>query len=129
KVNYNVELPAGEHILRLTVTGAWFDIDYITFVKGANATDPEPIEPDPVDQPVVEPDPTIGIAQNLNMNTGRASDYDVFTMQGQSVGRVSAYSISDAISYVKNGSKTLAKGTYFLLDRSTGKMQVFKIAK
>ena len=118
KVNYNVELPAGEHILRLTVTGAWFDIDYINFVKGADAIDPEKGN-----------DPPNGIAQNLNMNTGRVSDYDVFTMQGQNVGRVSAYSISDAISYVKNGNKPLAKGAYFLLDRSTGKMQVFKVAK
>ena len=43
KVSTNVTLPAGKHILRMTVTGSWFDIDYFTLVKGANATDPEPI--------------------------------------------------------------------------------------
>ena len=31
KVKANVKLPAGEHILRMTVTGSWFDIDYFNF--------------------------------------------------------------------------------------------------
>ena len=43
KVSANVSLTAGKHVLRLDVTGAWFDIDYFTFVKGKDATDPEPI--------------------------------------------------------------------------------------
>ena len=33
KVKANVTLPAGEHILRMTVTGSWFDIDYFNFAK------------------------------------------------------------------------------------------------
>ena len=37
KVSANVKLPAGEHILRFTVTGDWMDIDYINFVKGKDA--------------------------------------------------------------------------------------------
>ena len=37
KVKANVTLPAGKHILRMTVTGAWFDVDYFTFVSGKDA--------------------------------------------------------------------------------------------
>ena len=43
KVSANVKLPAGEHILRFTVTGDWMDIDYINFVAGIDAPDDEPM--------------------------------------------------------------------------------------
>ncbi len=43
KVKANVWLEAGEHVLRFTVTGDWFDIDYINFVVGKNAPDDFPI--------------------------------------------------------------------------------------
>ena len=39
KVKANVTLPEGKHILRMDVTGAWFDVDYFTFVKGKDAQD------------------------------------------------------------------------------------------
>lgn len=39
KVSVNVTLPAGKHILRMTATNDWFDIDYVKFVKGKNAED------------------------------------------------------------------------------------------
>ena len=42
KVEFDVNLTQGKHILRFTVTGAWLDIDYMNFVvKGE--PDPEPI--------------------------------------------------------------------------------------
>ncbi|MCQ2102539.1 MAG: carbohydrate-binding protein [Fibrobacter sp.] len=57
KVSANVSLTAGEHVVRVTATADWFDIDYFTFVEGKDATDPEPIVKDPVDSddPGVEP--------------------------------------------------------------------------
>ncbi|MCQ2104709.1 MAG: carbohydrate-binding protein [Fibrobacter sp.] len=57
KVSANVSLTAGEHVVRVTATADWFDIDYFTFVEGKDATDPEPIVKDPVDSddPDVEP--------------------------------------------------------------------------
>ncbi len=39
KVKANVKLAAGEHILRLTITADWMDIDYINFEKGKDAKD------------------------------------------------------------------------------------------
>ena len=44
KISVNVNIAkAGKHVLRLTVTGDWFDIDYFNFVKGKNATDDAPL--------------------------------------------------------------------------------------
>ena len=44
KISTNVNIPTtGKHILRLTVTGDWFDIDYFNFVKGQNAEDDVPL--------------------------------------------------------------------------------------
>ena len=44
KISANVNIAkAGKHVLRLTVTGAWFDIDYFNFVKGKNAEDDAPL--------------------------------------------------------------------------------------
>ncbi|WP_407444144.1 carbohydrate-binding protein [Fibrobacter sp.] len=42
KVQVNVSLTAGKHIMKFLVTGDWMDVDYFTFVEGKNATDPEP---------------------------------------------------------------------------------------
>ena len=80
KVSANVNLTQGKHILRFTVTGAWLDIDYITFVAGADATDPEPIN---------NGGQTI-IANTVQMNVPVLTDYDVFDMQGAFLGRMSA---------------------------------------
>jgi len=43
KVSADVNLVKGSHILRLTVTGAWFDIDYMNFIAGADTPDPDPL--------------------------------------------------------------------------------------
>ncbi len=44
KISTNVNISTtGKHILRLTVTGDWFDIDYFNFVKGQNAEDDAPL--------------------------------------------------------------------------------------
>ncbi len=124
KVNFDVNLTAGKHILRLTVTGAWFDIDYMNIVTKGTA-DPDPI---------IKEDPTPGdetgiVAQKLNLNVDRVSDFDVFTMSGEFVGRVSAYSMTEAISTVQNSDYIKAQGVYFLRARGTHQMQTFKVTK
>ncbi len=42
-VKLKVNLPEGKHILRFTVTGDWFDIDYIKFCENENCEDPTAI--------------------------------------------------------------------------------------
>lgn len=43
KVKANVYLTAGEHILRVTVVGSWFDFDYFNFEKGKDTEDSSPV--------------------------------------------------------------------------------------
>lgn len=79
KVKANVTLPAGEHVLRFTVVGPWLDIDYFTFVKGANATDPDPI---------------VGLAKGVLHNVQGVQSYSVYGLNGKFVGRVEASTVS-----------------------------------
>lgn len=118
KVSAKVNLTAGEHVMRLTVNKEYFDIDYITFVAGENAPDPEPInEGNAIGQ-------SFGIAVNDVLQ-----DYDVFDMQGAFMGRLSAYNANQAVETVKYGNVKFRNGTYFVRNRSTGMTKNFLIAK
>ena len=93
-VTAKVELPAGEHILRLTVTTSWFDIDYLKFEK-------------PCD------DCNTGIASaRLNMPT-EAENFRIFDMNGGYLGMVRATGAqelrSNAARVVKHGGSYIAK--------------------
>lgn len=110
KVNTDVNLTSGKHILRLTVTGAWFDIDYMTFVaKGEK--DPEPIIKS---SSSIEPESSssenpLYLTKNIEYST--LHHFDVFDVMGHWFGRVSAYSTNDAHRYVQ---MKYSKGTYIL---------------
>ena len=121
KVKANVTLPEGKHVLRMDVTGAWFDVDYFTFVKGKDATDPEPIVGD--DGPGA-----ISIA-NVKFDAGKLQDYYVFDMQGVRMGLISAYGFDAAAEMLKSSSAIKASGIYYLRSRTTGKMQSVRITK
>ena len=102
KVQKNVTLPAGEHILRFTVVGDWMDVDYFTFVKGKDATDPEPIGGD-----------TTTIA-GVKLSTGTAmAAYGIYDVSGMFLGRIEAAGLSDvkakASELVRNGGMFIAK--------------------
>ena len=76
KVKANVSLTAGEHILRLTVVGSWFDIDYFNFEKGKDAAD-------------THPDGTTSIKGSVAYSVPSSYDYRVFDVNGIQVGTVS----------------------------------------
>ena len=71
----NVSLTAGKHILRMTVTGDWFDVDYFTFVEGKDATDPEPIS-------------TTALSDGLKFHVSSSAYYRVFDLSGKMLGTV-----------------------------------------
>lgn len=121
KVPVKVNLTAGKHIMRLTVTGAWFDIDYINFEAGENAEDSSPITPGEGG--------TNAIAQKVQLKTNVLGDYDVFDMQGVRIGRLSAYGMTEAIATVKNSDYIKAKGIYYVRNVKTGNMQVVRVTK
>ncbi len=96
KVSTNVTLPAGEHILRFTVTGDWMDIDYINFESGKDAEDSKPI----------------GYVDALHstgkMNYSQATHFDVFSINGKKVASFTAHSFAEATKLWQDG---LVKGS------------------
>ena len=81
----NVVLPAGEHILRMTVTGSWFDIDYLYFAKGKDVAS------------IDEGSGTQSTrAIDFQVNAAPAT-YGVFDLTGACVGRLKALGAGDAL--------------------------------
>ena len=116
KVSANVTLPAGKHVLRFEVTGNWLDVDYFTFVKGKDATDPEPIE-------------TQAFTSNIQLDQNSLQDYFVFDAHGVNLGIISGYGFDAAAEMLKSSSDIRNSGIYYLRNRTTGKMQYVRIAK
>ena len=81
----NVVLPAGEHILRMAVTGSWFDIDYLYFAKGKDVAS------------IDEGSGTQSIrAFDFQVNAAPAT-YGVFDLTGACVGRLKALGAGEAL--------------------------------
>ena len=89
-----VTLPAGEHILRMEVTGSWFDIDYLKFEKDCADCDTKIAD------------------TRLNMPT-EAEEYRLFDMNGSYLGMVRANGLAElrkgAANLVKRGGAYMAK--------------------
>ena len=112
KVKANVTLPAGEHILRMTVTGSWFDIDYFNFAKGKDAADPD--------------NATIGLrGANFRLPT-EAENYSVFDVNGVLVGKFLATTKADVQRMTK--SVVRQNGIYFVKSLG-GKSYRISVAK
>lgn len=112
KVKANVTLPAGEHILRMTVTGSWFDIDYFNFAKGKDAADPD--------------DKTIGLRGADFRMTTEAENYSVFDVNGVLVGKFLATTKADVQRMTK--SVVRQNGIYFVKSLG-GKSYRISVAK
>ena len=125
KVSANVTLPAGKHVLRMDVTGDWFDVDYFTFVKGKDATDPEPIVKD---EPFVD-DSTTFIAHKVQYDPNALQDYFVFDMHGVNMGVLSAYGFEGAREILRSSVDVKSSGVYLLRNRFTGEMQKVRVIK
>ena len=113
KVKTNVKLPAGEHILRMTVTGSWFDIDYLNFVKGKDAADPDEQKNSIADV-------------RMHMPT-EAENYRVFDVNGMYVGMFKALTMAE----VQNMTKKMARqsGVYFVKSIRGGKSYRIAVTK
>ena len=119
------KISKGEHVVKLEVVGGYFNIDYLTFVAGANAEDPEP---NTGIGGGTQEDPS-AIAGELHLNVNKLGQYDVFDMQGVYIGRLSAYSMEQAVSTVKHSDFISAKGTYFIKSKNTGKVQSIRLVR
>jgi len=97
KVRATVNLPAGEHILRFTVTGSWMDVDYFVFGE---------------DELVCVDGCTDFVKPALSHAAG-AESYRIFDMNGNYLGMVRASRMQElrasAKTLVKNGGMFIAK--------------------
>jgi len=97
KVRTTVNLPAGEHILRFTVTGSWMDVDYFVFGE---------------DEIVCVDGCTDFVRPALSHATGTES-YRIFDMNGNYLGKVRASGMQElrtsAKALVKNGGTFIVK--------------------
>ena len=122
-VKANVTLPEGKHVLRMDVTGAWFDIDYLEFVEGKDAADPS------AGKGGSDPGNGDAIRMNLRMETPTISSYDVFDMNGVRLGRMSAYSMDEAVHILKNTSDIKVQGVYMLRSVKNGAVKTVRVAR
>ena len=114
-VKANVSLKAGEHILRFTVTGDWFDIDYFNFVEGKDA-----------------PESTTGIADNMKLNVAKVAHFDVFDLSGKKIASFTARNMAEASKMWQSGSvkgSEKAQGISLIRDRANGKIAKVRTAK
>ena len=89
----------GLHTLRMAVDSSWFDVDYFTFVKGKDATDPEAYK---TQNP--EAIPTLKLSNHTD------ATYNVFDLRGSKV----------ASFTVKNGDPVDMKATVTNLVKRSG---------
>ena len=114
-VKANVSLKAGEHILRMTVTGDWFDIDYINFVAGKDA-----------------PETPTGLAGNVKLNVAKESTFDVFNLNGKKVASFTARNMAEASKLWQSGSiqgSEKAQGISLIRNRANGAMAKVRTTK
>ena len=89
----------------MTVTGSWMDVDYFTFVKGKNATDPEPIGGD---------SSTTFASGNFHVTT-EVENYRIFDINGNYMGKLRATGMRE----LQDRAKTLVQRPGVYLVRST----------
>ena len=111
-----VTLPAGQHVLRMDVTQQYFDIDYINFVKGDGEEQGGGDEP-------------ISIKPQVQFQTSRIGSFDVFDANGVRLGRMNAYSMSEAVQILKSSSDVKNNGIYMLRSVQSGAVKSVRISR
>ena len=108
KVKANVTLPAGEHILRFTVTGNWMDIDYIQFASGKDAKDPDE-------------GGDVGIRSSVRLSATSAANFDVFDLNGKKVASFMARGMAEATKLWRESAQSQkVQGFCLIRNRSNG---------
>ena len=116
KVKANVKLPAGKHILRFTVTGDWMDIDYIQFVAGKDAKDPD--------------DETIALHKGFRLETTSLKSFDVFDLTGKKVASFTAHNMAEAKSLWRESAQAKnVQGMNLIRNRANGMVAKVRVTR
>ena len=118
----------------MDVTGSWFDIDYFNFVEGKDAADPENKGNDNPGQGGDNPGqggdkPGQAIQTKIHMEIPVLGAYDVFDVNGVRLGRMSAYSMSEAVEILKSTSDIKVQGIYLLRSVKNGAVKSVRVAR
>jgi hypothetical protein len=65
----------------------------------------------------------------LRLEQNTLQNYDVFDVQGVRLGRLSAYSFSEATAKLKSANAAKPSGIYFLRNQASGKMKSVRVAR
>ncbi|MCF0224209.1 MAG: carbohydrate-binding protein, partial [Fibrobacter sp.] len=117
KVKANVTLPAGEHVLRMTATADWFDIDYINFVKGKDAEDAEPLPSDPSKE---EGGSDAISGQKVAFGVPAMVSFDVFDLKGSKVASFKARTMAEASAQWMRSPTAKNQGVNLIRNTATG---------
>ena len=132
-VKANISLPAGKHVLRMDVTGSWFDIDYFNFVEGKDAKDPAEGGSEGGKEGGNGGEggdkPGEAIRTTIHMETPVLSAYDVFDVNGVRLGRMRAYSMGEAVEILKSTSDIKVQGIYLLRSVKNGAVKSVRVAR
>ena len=82
-----------------------------------------------LEQPIAIGDNGGRFGGKISLEQKTLQNYDVFDVQGVRLGKLSAYSFNDASTKLKSASNAKTSGIYFLLSRTTGKMQSVRVAR
>jgi len=113
RVQRNVALTKGEHILRFTVTSDWMDVDYFTFVEGKDATDADDY-----------PEDTTSTISRVRFNVTGVQDYSVFDLNGNLLGKFTSHA---ADLQRKTADLVRTKGSFLV--RSASQSRVVTVSK
>ncbi len=122
KVKANVTLPAGEHILRFTITKAWLDVDFINFEAGKDAVDSDPLgEKSPeIEENPEEDEDLSAVANKLQFQAPVQTQFDIFDLKGNKISSVKAKTIDEATAMWKQSGAAVNQGIYLIRNRTNG---------
>ena len=116
----------GKHILKIEVTGAYFNLDYIIF---ENIATPEEIAKEDSLNNANSKSATNALFKAIRLGNNVNTEYDIINIRGERLGRITAMSAQMAAETLKNSTAIKSSGIYYLRSRTTGKMQSVRIVK
>ncbi len=128
KIQRDVTLTAGKHVMKFLVTGDWMDVDYFTFVEGKGATDPEPDTTATTTPEKGEENPDenpAAIAPVQFQAVSASAEFGIYDMSGAFLGSVTAQNKSELRS--KAASVVDRSGVYMV--KSAGRVTNLSVVK
>ena len=107
----------------------FYDSKNMWYEKGIERHPLDSLDSIALEQPIAIGDNSGRFGGKIRLEQNTLQNYDVFDVQGVRLSNLSAYGFNDANNKLKSASTTKTSGIYFLLSRTTGKMQSVRVAR